>query len=134
MRPYPTREGIPIPVEEVGLRASQLNPRKEHNYNNHHHYWARASYEKTPIHQTLRGLERSQTMMLKDQHNMGKTALHTIFAPPKVPTLKRAMEEIEEAYTLEERLKIQISNGRYVLRRMSPEYFERLKNHYDKMK
>ena len=134
MRPYPTREGLPIPVEEIGLRKSQLNPNKEHNYNNHHIYWARSRYEKDPIYQCLRGLERSQVMMLKDQHNMGRTALHSLYGPPAMPTLAQAMDQIEEAYLLEERLKVQTDIGKYTLRRISPKYFERLKNHYDKMK
>ena len=72
--------------------------------------------------------------MLKDQHNMGRTALHSLYGPPAMPTLAQAMEQIEEAYLLEERLKVQTDIGKYTLRRISPKYFERLKNHYDKMK
>lgn len=135
MKAYPTRDGVPVPTEEVGLAPSRLNPRKESNWNNHHKYWERNLYQQDPILNALRNLERSQEPMLKDQHNIGKTALHSVYGPPHLPTPIQAMEQIDQAYHGNEKLKVWSRDlGRYALYSMSPKYFDELKQHYENIR
>ena len=91
---YPTRNGITIPPSELELPPSRLDLSKEHSWNNHHRQWERKKYGRCLIYQTLRNLDRLQVVMPVDVHN----ALHDIYSPPKMPTLKQASNEIMEAW------------------------------------
>lgn len=135
MKAYPSRDGVPVPTAEVGLALSRLNPRKDSNWNNHHKYWERGLYQQDPLLNGLRNLERSQEMMLKDQHNLGKTALHAIFGPPMLPTVDEAMEQFDQAFYNGEKLKVWSRDlGKYALYSISNKYFGEIKDHYEYIK
>lgn len=134
MRPYPTRDGLPIPTAELELPESRLNLKNSKNFNNHHLYFSKRTYLQDPILNALRNLERSQELLPKDMHNQGKNTLHSLYSPPKRPTRHKAMEEIEEAYELGEKLKIRDNLGRYALVEISEQYWAELHDSYNGLK
>lgn len=105
-RAYPTRNGVPVHVDEIGLAPSRLDPSLESSYNNHHYYFESTFYRPDFIFNALRNLEFNQERMLRDQHNMGKLALHTLFGPPERPTYEYAMDRLDIAHQTGERFKI----------------------------
>ena len=131
MRPYPTRDGLPVSTSELNLPPSRLSPKNEKNFNNHHLFFSKRAYLSDPILTALRNLDRSQEMLPKDQHNLGKLGLHSVYSPPKIPSRKRAMEEIEEAYLNNEKLKIRDRDlGKYALTDISEDYWRQLQDIY----
>lgn len=103
---YPTRFGAPISSTELDLPPSHLNPAVESNYNNHHLYFEAAFYRSDFIFNALRNLEFNQEWMLKDQHNMGRLALHSLYLPPERPTYADAMDRLDEGHEVGERFKV----------------------------
>lgn len=77
-RPYPTRDGLAIPTNEVELPVTKLNQNFWSNFNNHHREWPRKAFGANVIYQTLRDLESMQELLPKDIHNKGKHNLHSI--------------------------------------------------------
>lgn len=132
MRRYPTRDGLPVPIEELNLRPSQLDPSDPANYNNHHYAFEKKYYESNCLLLTYRCLEGMQEEMLRDQHNIGKLALHSIYSPPQRPALSVVMARIEQAYYGEEQLKVRVRElGGYALREFTEAEYVALKGHYD---
>lgn len=97
-RPYPLQDnGQPVPVEELGLEPSRLDPRKFGSLSLHHYWFNSGFYESDFIFNSLRNLKGEHVWMLKDQHNLGRTALHAVYGPMEHPTYEYAMDRLEEA-------------------------------------
>jgi len=111
-RPYPTRNGIIVPPQELDLPESELNPRDKHNRENHHGWYTRRKLAKTAIGLTLREISYNQFILLIDTH----AALHRLYAPPELPTIDEAMEQVMDAYDAHAKLKRGSANN--------PVYFE----------
>ena len=94
MRIYPSREGVPIPLEEIDLPESNLDPTVENNFNIHHNLWTKKAMARSAITQTMRDLKKHQFELPKDTHNW----LHRNFSPPKMPTIEQAMKEVMDTY------------------------------------
>lgn len=106
MRPYPSRNGLPLPVIDVDLPESRL-PYPDRHTNNHHLLFPRKRYELGGIiYATLRDLESMQYLMPKDVHNIGKLTLHTMYSPPRMPKPLVAVDYICEVYEQGERLQL----------------------------
>lgn len=103
---YPTRYGMPISTRELELSKSRLDPNKQSNHNNHHLHYEAPFYRADFIFNSMRNLEDEQEDMLKDQHNMGRLALHSIFSPPEPPTHKIAMDRLDIAHETGEQFKV----------------------------
>lgn len=93
---YPIRDGLPLSVNEVLLPDSQLED-APHNYNNHHLLFPERLYGRTALYLVLRNLDGMQELVLKDQHNAGKTCLHSLYLPPPLPKPTKAMDRVLEA-------------------------------------
>ena len=133
MKKYPSREGVPVHPDELNLAPSRLDPDSGYNYNNHHLYFNKSSYLGDSIFTDLRNLESSQVRMLKDQHNMGKYALHTLYLPPERPTLEQAMDTLEMAYATGEKLKTWNQNlNLYTTRTYTAERWKRALKEYNR--
>jgi len=127
MEKYPTRNGISIPIHEIELPPTHFE-RPELHSNNHHNMWGRKTMGRTAITQTLRDLDRLQFVMPVDVHN----SLHQLYAPPEKPTLRQAMDEIDEAYQLGETLKIyNLATHKYEYHPITPERLDLLKIEYN---
>lgn len=130
MERYPTRRGIAVPITEIWLPESKLNLNREKNFNNHHNEWGRRTMGKTAITQTLRDLNRHQFLMPVDVHN----ELHRRYSPPDKPTLRQAMDEIDEAYHRGESLKIyNLGLRKYIHRPITKRHMQLLKQEYNKL-
>jgi len=78
-RAYPVdTAGMPLRVQELDLRPSQLKQRPE-NQSVHHYNWSARRYGRLLISQTMRDLEHEQVTMQNDQHNLGYYALHYLY-------------------------------------------------------
>ena len=93
MKPYPTREGIAVPVWGLSFPESRFAGSKRHK-NNHHAHFSSKTFGKLAVTQCLRDLERHQYVMPVDTHNL----LHDIYSPPEFPTEDQAAKEIIDAY------------------------------------
>lgn len=96
MRPYPTRDGIPISPIEMGFGGDQTRNR----CNNHHSAWTRRAMSRLLITQTFRDLESMQHIIPRFQHER----LHDIYDPPQLD-LKSVYNYVVEAYEREEELR-----------------------------
>ena len=133
MKSYPIRDGLPIPVEELALPLSHLDLENEHNFNRHHYYYSRKMYESSLLLTTLRSLESSQVMMPKDQHNIGRACLHSLFSPPRVPKPARVMEHLEQEKGRGTRL-IVGAKGHYHQRKFDEGVWGQLQREYNQLK
>lgn len=132
MERYPVdRDNRPVMPHELGLAPSQLDPDLPENWNNHHLRWTAREYASRPVMAPLRLLEFEQVGMLKDQHNMGKLALHYLYLPPPMPTLKQAMNRLEVAYESGERFKVYDKNiWAYTHEEFTRDKWEQIKREY----
>ena len=111
-RPYPTRNGLIVPPQELDFPESELNPLNKHNRENHHGWFTRRKLAKTAIGLTLREISYNQFTMMSDTHSL----LHRLYAPPELPTIDEAMEQVMDAYDSHTKLKRGSANN--------PTYFE----------
>lgn len=129
-RRYPTRDGIAIPLEEIDLPETKLSNRKD-NLNNHHHEWVKKHMAEFALTQTLRDLTRHQTMLFKDQHDW----VHRTFQPPVFPTPRQALDEVMEAYELNETLNLYVIDQKsYVQVGIPDSLIDTLKQEYEHYK
>ena len=124
----PTLHGVAISPFELGLPESHLDLSNDRNWNNHHQAFAARAFGSLALFQTFRDLERHQFIMPVDQHD----TLHRLYGPPKMPTIKEAMDVVVEAYEGSERLRRGSAGnptfqmiGLDVLHRVSQDYNER---------
>lgn len=128
---YPTRNGISIPVHELELPESSLNLERPENYNNHHAEWQRRQMGRFAITQTLRDLERHQFLLPRDVHQ----ELHKMYEPPRFPTLREALDEVEEAYAKDETMQVYlIDQKRYIQHPISWVHMQTLHAEYNQYK
>jgi len=132
-RIYPSRNELPVPVEELHLAPSSLDSEETLNLSNHHMLFPIDRYRNDLIFASLRNLERLQVVLLRDQHMIGRTALHSLYRPPVVPSHKKAMEVLEETFLLGEKFKVWDPEAKtHTLIPFSEEHWEALKKGYDK--
>ena len=124
-RPYQTRNGLIVPPQELELPETRLNPENRRNRENHHGWFTKRRLSHTAIGLTLRELSYNQFVLMSDVH----AELHHRYAPPEMPTIDQAMEQVMEAYETNAKLKrgsannpyyFQISDGR--MERIIEEY------------
>ena len=97
MRPYPSRNGLPLSPIDVELPGSRLKD-KPSNKNNHHPLFPHKRYELGGIiYATPRDLEDMQCVLPKDVHNTGKDTLHSRYGPPEIPKPTTVIDRILEA-------------------------------------
>lgn len=102
MNRYPSREGLPIPISELELPESRLNPNKKKSFNNHHSLWTARAMSRLVLSQTLRDLEAYQDVMPIDNHDW----IHAEYEPPKMPSVDVMYDRLMMAYELGERLRL----------------------------
>lgn len=127
---YPTNEkGIPISTQEIWLPNSELDLSKKENINNHHTCYTAREFGGHVITRVLRTIETHQERLPIDVHDY----LHGKYEPPKVPTPRQAMEEIERAKDAGERLKIK-KHGHYIITEITDKVLKACIQDYDKLK
>lgn len=131
-RPYPTRDGLPVPVEELGLEPSRFNLVHIQNYSNHHYLYGPDFDESDFILSNLRNLEALQILLPKDQHNLGRKALHHLYSPPELPSYKVAMDVLEGCHMTGGRFKLYDTKAeRYVYVPFSNTRWKKLQKAYN---
>lgn len=125
---YPTRNGISIPVTEIWLPKSNLDPKKRENYNLHHNEWEKRVFGQNAILMTIRNLAKNQVFLLLDVHDY----IHSNYSPPRPPTMSQGMAEIENAYDNHDSLRIR-REGHYVLSPLTKEIMNRCIETYNRI-
>lgn len=111
-REAPNINGFPIPMGQLNLPESMLDPSKRESWNNHHHHYYARMMARLTMTQLMRDLNGSQTPMLKDVHNI----YHDRYSPPPIPDLVDVMDRLDEARQTQEPLRYgTISFPRYAL-------------------
>ena len=131
MRPYPVDEaGMPVRVEELDLRQSQLRELPE-NKSVHHYHFSANKYGRLLISQTLRDLQYEQSTLQNDQHNLGQFALHAVYDMPQMPTLVQMMDRLDQAKQTDEQMRIR-ADGRWVLQRVTDIHWKQIDQEYER--
>lgn len=90
---WPTKNGLALPIEEVGFEVVSFERRKT---NRHHLYFCRSDYTDNRIGGVFRGLlPHVQTMRIADHAD-----LHERYDPPKQPNQHLMIDVIEEYLSL----------------------------------
>lgn len=126
---YPTRKGIAIPVSEIWLPKSNLNPEQNKNFNNHHNCWTEKKFGQCVLFNTLRNLESQQFCLLRDIHGY----LHEAYDPPKLPTPLQAITEIERARDDGEKL-VARDRGIYIEHKLSDDVMKQVIRNYEELR
>lgn len=126
---FPTRNGICVPIQDIWLPESELNPNKPKNYNNHHFGWVAYKFGRCLLYQVFRDLQCNQEVMLIDQHNY----VHAEYDEPKPPSPLQARELIEREYQTGGYLKIK-HNGHYSLRDIDDNILSQVDECYNQLK
>lgn len=133
MEAYPVDDtGMPIRVEHLNLRRSNLRQRPE-NQSVHHYNWSARRMGRLLISQTLRDLEGEQETMQNDQHNLGQFALHHLYDMPPMPTLEQMMDRLDDAFESNEHMRIR-TNGGWVLQSLSDIHRIQINQEYNREK
>ena len=103
---YPTRNGLPIRIEELGLPETELDIMDPNNFSNHHSCFTGKTFSSVLL-QTLRDLESRQSVQPIDTHKL----IHRKYDGPIPPTPLLALTEIERARDAGERLKVPSPKG-----------------------
>lgn len=130
---YPTRNGLAISTRELDLPRSELNPADHRNQQNHHLYYYSPRYKGHIILNSLRDLEMNQERLARDQHILGKLALHNVYTDGvPIPPLNVAMDRLEMAYETAEQFKVWDKGAHgYVKHTFTKRHWERLKKAYE---
>lgn len=126
---YPTRNGIPVPVDELHLPESKLNVEKRRNLNNHHSCWPASRFGKCVLLNTLRNLESQQKKIPKDVH----LYLHDTYEPPELPTPLQALTEIQRAAKAGEELNIRYKCI-HIRKKIGEEVMKQVVQNYNKLR
>lgn len=129
---YPSFNGLPISTSELELRPSRLDLDNTQNFSLHHLHWPARIIGRLLITQTLRDLEHEQEYLPNDQHNLGKFALHTLYSPPKPPTLLQAMDRLDEAKETGERMRVRVNGRGYIFQNISDIHFKQIDQEYNR--
>lgn len=90
MSRYPTRNGLAIPVEELGYSRLETPIRKQTS--NHHLQFERRRYEKEPYMRVFRGLLDRVPIMWIPEH----VDLHDRYSAPIMPSKFTMIDTVEE--------------------------------------
>lgn len=90
---YPTRNGLVIPVEEMGYTPTE---RVRRATTNHHNYWERDRYNDVRFRSVFRNLVTNVTTLLIPEH----VDLHERFDAPKRPSDVLMIDVVEEYLSL----------------------------------
>jgi len=126
---YPTRNGISIPIHEIELPDTRLNIEKKGNTNRHHNEWTARTFGKNILLTIVRNIETNQLVMPIDTH----VYLHELFDPPKPPTARQAIDEIERAKANNEMLCTK-TKGHYEFNPISEQLFNQCIKTYNQIK
>lgn len=86
---YPTRNGLVVPIEDVGFERV---PHERRRTTNHHTYWERAWYMEKPYRRVFRGLlPHVITLRIQDH-----TELHNTFRAPVMPSDIQQIDVVED--------------------------------------
>lgn len=130
---YPTRNGLPISTRELDLPRSNLNPNKRSSTQNHHLFYYSGRFVRNIILNSLRDLEGNQERIFKDQHVLGRLALHNVYrggvpAPPH----RIAMDRLEEGFETGERFKVWSNRDKkYLMHDFTDEIWQHLQDCYN---
>jgi len=86
---YPVRNGLALPIEEVGFERVAHERRVT---TNHHVYWERASYRDQRHRQVFRSLLPHVVTMRHTDH----TELHETYDPPPIPRDVQQIDVVDE--------------------------------------
>lgn len=86
---YPSKNGIALPVQEVGYETV---PHERGKTTNHHRQYTREQYRQTRIGQVFRGLLSNLDILTLPDH----VNLHNRFAPPIMPSEVQMIDVVEE--------------------------------------
>lgn len=130
---YPTRNHLPVSTNEIILPKSNLNPYDHKSFHNHHLFYYSGVYRQDVVLNSLRDLEGNQERIFKDQHVLGRLALHNVYrggvpAPPH----RIAMDRLEEGFETGERFKVWSDvDRRYLHHEFTEEIWESLQEYYN---
>lgn len=123
---YPSVGGLPASPDSLCLPESSLNLEKDKNYTIHHGCWTARCFGKYALYKTLRDLESQQYRLPRDVHDY----IHKTYSPPKLPTPKHALLEIERAARDGERLSFRKS-GKHVFCKIGAEVMKNVFSSYE---
>jgi len=126
---YPTRNGISIPINEIELPDTRLNIDKKGNTNRHHNEWTARTFGKNLLLTMVRNIETNQFVIPIDTH----VYLHELYEPPKPPTARQAIAEIERAKYSNEMLCTK-AKGHYEFNPISDIAFKQCLHNYNQLK
>lgn len=129
MRRYPTRNGIAVPIYELDIPQSGLDPGIDHNTNLHHLEFTRRAMGQFLMTRTLRSIYDLQHDLPLDTHNW----LHRHYSAPQFPTPQQAMARLAQAYFSGEPLQRKASKG-YAKREFTPDLWLALNQEYEQIK
>jgi hypothetical protein len=98
---YPVRNGIAVHATELELPDSKLYLGNEQNWDNHHDEYTARMFGRCILLHTLRSLDSLQEPVPRDVHSYQEKT----YAPPELPTVRQAMDYIDDAYNRNERLR-----------------------------
>ena len=93
MSRYPSRNGIALPIQEIGF---EIVPQQRGITSNHHYYFNRASYHFIPIRHQFRNLVDHVISM----ENLEHENLHYRFTPPVIPRTELMIDVLDEYLAL----------------------------------
>lgn len=86
---WPSHNGLPVPVEELGF---DVVPHERGRTNNHHTNWPRSRYDGVRYREVYRNLVSNVVTLPVDQHHQ----LHHMFRPPRMPADDIMIGVVEE--------------------------------------
>jgi len=89
---YPTRNGLVVPPQELGLRVVEHQRRVT---SNHHLYWPRGNYQ-GPVSHLFRALVTNVVPMIIQDHEL----LHHEYSAPQMPKEGLMIDVIDEYVAL----------------------------------
>lgn len=90
---WPTRNGLALPVQELGF---DVVPHERRTTSQHHLFFERRMYQDSRLHTVFRGLISNVYTMPNQQH----LTLHREFSAPKMPTDIQMIDCLEEYMSL----------------------------------
>lgn len=115
--PYPTRGGLPIPLEEVDIPTTRWD--SDLYENNHHWAWTARHMAQLCITQTIRDLDPLQSRLIIPRH----VRFHQIYSEPNI-SLKSAYNRVHEAFDNGEYLRLGTARN-FTLAPITPETIAR---------
>jgi hypothetical protein len=90
---YPSKNGLAIPVTELGFEVVE---RQRGVTTNHHNFWNRCRYQDRGVKQLFRGLVSNVFTLKNEDHEL----LHNRFTPPVIPRTELMIDVLDEYLAL----------------------------------